>query len=225
MAKVKIESDPKIKELPASAMAELAASSNGISWEPDSADGRTLFDTPSSEDNSILVVFPQNRFDKWRAQALAHIISNDGRTYLGQVTKGPYAAPNGLPATSPLLVATQIEGTLFTPPFHGWVELTILGEVKEGQTLSPLNRPRPNSQVRLLSLEDNKDRPCLRWRCPVGQGCRLSGPVCGTAEQRKTPRSTPHAGSRHNRSRQVDLHGEPHRKTVLGGLLCSRHRR
>src|SRR5688572_23316356 len=80
-------------------------------WKPDDGDGRTLFDTTGSEDGSVLVVFPQDRFEKWRTQALARIESkDDGRVYLGQVVRGPYAAPNGLPATSPMLVATQIEG-------------------------------------------------------------------------------------------------------------------
>ena len=72
------------------------------------------------------------------------------------VTRGPYASPNGLPANSPLLVATQIEGTLFTPPYHGWVELSILGEVKDSATLSPLQRPRPNSRVRILDPEQTR---------------------------------------------------------------------
>jgi len=89
-------------------------------WKPDDGDGRTLFDTTGSEDRSVFVVFPQDRFEKWRSQALVRIESrDDGRIYLGQVTRGPYAAPNGLPATSPMLVATQTEGRVFTPPYHG----------------------------------------------------------------------------------------------------------
>jgi hypothetical protein len=148
-----------LKELPDSVEAELSAAAweDAPPWQPDDADGRTLFDTPHSADTTVLVVFPQDRFPKWRAQALARIESiEDGRSYLGQVTQGPYAAPNGLPANSPLLLATQIEGTLFTPPYHGWVELTILGEVKDGGLIVPLYRPRPNSRVRLLDLEETR---------------------------------------------------------------------
>jgi hypothetical protein len=147
-----------LKELPESVDAELAAAAweGGTPWQPDDADGRTLFDTPHSTDGTVLAVFPQQCFPKWRSQALAHIVSSDGRTYLAQVAQGPYAAPNGLPANSPLLLATQVEGTLFTPPYHGWVELAILGEVKDGNVIVPLYRPRPNSLVRLLDLEQTR---------------------------------------------------------------------
>jgi hypothetical protein len=126
-------------------------------WEPDDSDGRTLFDTPSSEDNSLLVVFGQDRLHRWRSQALARIESKeDGRIYLGQVARGPYAAPSGLQATSPMLVATQVEGSAFTPPYYGWVALDILGELKDGQIISAMCRPRPNSRVVLLTAEETK---------------------------------------------------------------------
>ncbi len=138
----------------------------GQGWTPDDGDGRTLFDTTGSDDESVLVVFPQHRFEKWRSQALARIESkDDGRMYLGQVVRGPYATPNGLPATSPMLVATQIEGSVFTPPYHGWAALNLLGELvpdskrkgAPGQTIAPLYRPRPNSRVFLLSPEETKE--------------------------------------------------------------------
>src|SRR5690349_1910161 len=86
-----------VRELPESVDEEFA----GSDWEEgpappsgDPGDGRTLFDTPRSEDGSVLVVFPQEKFPAWRSQALAHIDSGDGRTYLAQVAAGPYAAPN-----------------------------------------------------------------------------------------------------------------------------------
>src|SRR5687768_14890348 len=82
----------------------------------DDADGCTLFDTPQSDDGSVIVVFRQDRFDKWRTQSLAYIESNvDGKTYLAQVVRGPFAEPNGLPANFPVLRVTQVEGTMFTP--------------------------------------------------------------------------------------------------------------
>ncbi len=161
------------------ALAELRTPLEGTpAWQPDDGDGRTLFDTTGSEDGSVLVVFPQECFEKWRSQAMARIVSDpDGRTYVGQVVKGPYAAPNGLPATSPMLVATQIEGSVFTPPYHGWVALNIVGELKhaesragggapesgspdrrsfKGQLVAPLYRPRPNSRVFVLTPDETK---------------------------------------------------------------------
>jgi DNA helicase HerA-like ATPase len=148
-----------VREPPEQLDEELAAygRSAGREWTPDDADGRTQFDTPQSDDGTVIAVFPQDRFERWRSQALAHIHSvEDGRTYLAQVVRGPYAAPIGLPAASPTLVVAQVESTLFTPPYHGWAALSILGEVKDGQTVVPLYRPRPNSRVRLLSPEETR---------------------------------------------------------------------
>jgi hypothetical protein len=126
-------------------------------WIPDAADGRTLFDTPQSEDGTVTVVFAQEKFQRWRSQALVRIDSQeDGRVYLAQVVSGPYAAPIGLPPTNPALVITQVEGTLFTPPYHGWARLTILGELCDGEVVVPLQRPRPNSPARLLSPEETR---------------------------------------------------------------------
>lgn len=144
------------RELPESVIRELANPAGPAPLPLTDEDGRTVFDAPSSNDATVVAVFPQERFDNWRSQALVHIRSSDRRVYLAQVANGPYAAPNGLPATSPLLVTTQIEGTLFTPPYHGWVELRILGEVEDGQVIAPLFRPRPNSSVKLLDLHETK---------------------------------------------------------------------
>jgi hypothetical protein len=127
-----------------------------VDLEDEDADGRTLFDAPQSEDGSLIVVFRQERFDQWKSQSLAHIESSDGRKYLAQVIRGPFAQPNGLPANSPLLRVTQVENAMFTPPYHGWVIMALLGEVKGKHTIVPLLRPRPNSKVRLLNVEDTR---------------------------------------------------------------------
>jgi DNA helicase HerA-like ATPase len=153
--------DLTIKDIPENVRDEFRASEQrGI--QPvdidDDADGRTLFDTPHSEDGSLLVVFRQDRFNDWRAQSLAHIDSQgDDRRYLAQVVNGPFAEPNGLPANSPLLRVTQVEKTMFTPPYHGWVNMAILGELKDGNLIVPLHRPRPNSKVRLLTVEQTRE--------------------------------------------------------------------
>lgn len=150
----------QLKEIPSSVLVELDESAEPGFKDADlddDADGRTLFDTPQSEDGSLIVVFRQDRFERWRTQSLAHIESqSDGRKYLAQVVKGPFAEPNGLPGNSPLLRVTQVERTMFTPPYHGWVGMAILGEVKDTKVIVPLYRPRPNSKVSLLSPEDTR---------------------------------------------------------------------
>jgi hypothetical protein len=187
-----------VNDIPESVTDDLRRSADqmGPDWDiEDDADGRTLFDTPQSEDGSIVVVFRQDRFNDWRTQSLAHIESDeDGhkkRTYLAQVVSGPFAEPNGLPANSPLLRVTQVEKTLFTPPYHGWVTMAILGEVKEesnapedrdgdatqdvgrgrtkSQLIVPLYRPRPNSKVRLLTPEETRDALGCEGDIKLGQ--------------------------------------------------------
>src|SRR5262249_5197169 len=153
------EEELPLRALPEGVEHELSSASTfaNAPWDPAEGDGRTLFDTPQSADGTILAVFPQSKFDAWRSQALAHGESRgDGRTALARVVRGPYAAPIGLSATTPALVVTQVENSLFTPPYHGWAALAILGEVRDGQTHLPLYRPRPNSRVRLLGPEETK---------------------------------------------------------------------
>jgi uncharacterized protein len=152
------EPELTVRDLPEAIEAELSAAAwEHVPWGPEEGDGRTLFDTPQSEDGTLLVVFPQERFERWRSQALAHVESReDDRTYLAQVVRGPYAAPIGLPAASPALVITQVENALFTPPYHGWAVLSLLGEVRDGGLAVPLFRPRPNSRVRLLTPEETR---------------------------------------------------------------------
>src|SRR4051812_42713238 len=150
------EPELTLRALPEGVEHELSAATfENPPWGPGEGDGRTLFDTPQSEDGTISVVFPQAKFERWRSQALAHVHSGeDNRVYLAQVVRGPYAAPIGLSANTPALVVTQVENALFTPPYHGWAALAILGEVRDGQVHMPLYRPRPNSRVLLLSPEE-----------------------------------------------------------------------
>jgi DNA helicase HerA-like ATPase len=117
--------------------------------------GRTMFDLPSSEDQAIVVLLPQERLQELPSQALVRIHSDrDGRQYLGIVVGGPYAEPDGLRADAPLVVATNLQGTLLLPRYHGRVHIAILGEERAGALLPPRYRPLPNSRVEPLSTEE-----------------------------------------------------------------------
>jgi DNA helicase HerA-like ATPase len=188
------ETDLPLKTLPESVEQELSAASfDNPPWAGDEGDGRTLFDTPQSEDGTILVVFRQDRFDAWRSGALAHVRSReDGRVYLARVTRGPYAAPIGLPANAPALVVAQVENALFTPPYHGWAALTILGEVIDDQVQVPLYRPRPNSRVELLDAEQTRAALNCDGDLRLGQAVGYEGVTVGlrSAEKHHIPRHT-----------------------------------
>jgi uncharacterized protein len=86
------------------------------------------------------------------SQALVRIASRaDGRNYLGVVTAGPFAEPDGLRADSSLMVTLGIHSSGFVPEYHGRVEVSILGEELADGTLTPPRlRPLPNSPVFVL---------------------------------------------------------------------------
>lgn len=117
--------------------------------------GRTMFDTPHSEDNLITVLMPQENIRALPSQALIRIVSKDDkREYIGIVVAGPFAEPDGLRADAPLVVTTTVRG-IFMPRYHGRVYVEVLREILEdGTALPPRFRPLPNSPVFVLSSEE-----------------------------------------------------------------------
>jgi DNA helicase HerA-like ATPase len=89
------------------------------------------------------------------SQSMVRIVSKDGsdgskRNYLGIVTKGPFAEPDGLRADSPLVVTTTVKGVVFTPQYHGRCQVELMGEEVDGQIVPPRYRPLPKSPVWVL---------------------------------------------------------------------------
>jgi DNA helicase HerA-like ATPase len=114
--------------------------------------GATMFDLPGSEDHSVTVLLPRDHAQKAPSQSLVRIMSRDGRKYLGIVTAGPFAEPDTLRADSHLLVTVTARGGIYLPPYHGRVQVTILGEeLKNGSLVPPRLRPLPNSPVLALT--------------------------------------------------------------------------
>lgn len=112
-----------------------------------------MFDQPVSADLSVTVLLSNENLHAAPAQSLVRIRSRrDGRAYLGVVTAGPFAEPDGLKADSPMLVAVSTRGGDYLPPYHGRVQVTLLGEeLKDGSLTPPRLRPVPNSPVFVLS--------------------------------------------------------------------------
>jgi DNA helicase HerA-like ATPase len=115
--------------------------------------GKTMFDLPGSEDNTITVLLGRDSSQSAPAQALVRIVSKpDGRRYLGVVTAGPFAEPDSLRGDSAVLVAVATRGGDYLPPYHGRVQVTLLGEQLPDGTLTPPRlRPLPHSPVFRLS--------------------------------------------------------------------------
>lgn len=151
---------PAVAAIPLEALEGIDA---GPEWQPDPRDadavGRTMFDTPGSEDNTLTVLLPKDSLTRVPAQSLLRIESReDQRTYLAIVTAGPFAEPDGLRADAPTIVTTAVRGaTAFVPRYHGRVQIEILGE-RRGRALSPPRyRPLPNSPVFLLDSGESSD--------------------------------------------------------------------
>src|SRR5205823_15047155 len=108
-----------------------------------------------SQDTTVTIVRPQQTAQLAASQGMVQIKSRkggDGRTYLGIVTAGPFAEPDSLRGDSHMLVTVATRGGTYQPPYHGRVQVTILGEEQEDSTLRPpLLRPLPNSPVHVLS--------------------------------------------------------------------------
>jgi hypothetical protein len=113
--------------------------------------GRTTFDSPNSEDNSITVLLPRGNLQSLPSQALVRIVSQpDQREYLGVVVKGPFAEPDGLRPDSHLVITTTIHGGMFMPSHHRRVHVELLGQRIDGVLQPPQFRPLPNSPVFVL---------------------------------------------------------------------------
>lgn len=126
--------------------------------------GFTMYDAPTSKDNTVTVLLPADQIGSAPSQSLVRIKSRskerggDGRQYLGAVVQGPFAEPDGLRADAPLVVTTTVRGASFMPRYHGRVQVEILGEEIDGTLVPPRLRPLPNSPVFVLDQGETQEK-------------------------------------------------------------------
>jgi DNA helicase HerA-like ATPase len=131
--------------------------------------GTTMFDLPNSEDGTLVVLLPREHLLKTPSQALLRIKSTDGRTYLGVVAAGPFAEPDSLRGDAPMLVNVQARGGIFLPPYHGRIQVNLLGEERaDGKLVPPRFRPLPNSPV--FVLDEVESAAVLKAGGDIGLG-------------------------------------------------------
>jgi DNA helicase HerA-like ATPase len=119
--------------------------------------GRTMFDTPGAQDGSITVLLPKDTIQSVPIQSLVRITSvGDNRRYLGMVTSGPFAEPDGLRADANVIVTTSVRGGILMPRYHGRVQVELLGEELENRLVPPRFRPLPNSPVHVLGPAEKR---------------------------------------------------------------------
>jgi DNA helicase HerA-like ATPase len=119
--------------------------------------GMTMFDQPGAGDGTVTVLLSQTNVQLAPAQSLVRIRSRgDGRSYLGVVAAGPFALPDSLRPDSPVLVAVATRGGEYLPPYHGRLQVSLLGEELPGGALAPPRlRPLPHSPVFSLKHEES----------------------------------------------------------------------
>jgi DNA helicase HerA-like ATPase len=143
--------------------ADIAAAGGSLRADPElvGSIGVTMFDLPGSADNTLTVLLPKDNIQQAPSQALLRIKSKDGRRYVGIVTAGPFAEPDSLRGDSPMLVTVATRGGIYLPPFHGRIQVEVLGEEQPDGTLAPPRlRPLPNSAA--FVLDDDETARLLR---------------------------------------------------------------
>lgn len=131
--------------------------------------GRSMFDLPNSEDNTVTVLLPKDEISSVPSQSLVRVRSvPDDRVYLGIVVKGPFAEPDGIRGDAPLVVTTAVRGAIFLPRYHGRVQVELLGEEVDGVLVPPRLRPLPNSPVFVLDSEATRATLRLDGDIPLG---------------------------------------------------------
>src|SRR2546425_11052 len=131
--------------------------------------GRTMFDVPTSEDNTVTVLLAKDDIHEAPSQALVRIRSvPDNRKYLGIVVKGPFAEPDGLRGDAPIMITTAVRGGIFMPRYHGRVQVELLGEELDGVLIPPRLRPLPNSPVFVLDTDETSRTLRLEGDIPLG---------------------------------------------------------
>jgi uncharacterized protein len=174
---------------------DVAAAGGEVEPKPEDRDavGRTLFDVPGSTDLAVTVVVPKEHVHRVPAQALVRIASRaDGKTYLGIVTAGPFAEPDGLRGDSPMLTAVATHGGDYLPPYHGRVEVSLLGEEIGGAIVPPRLRPVPNSPVFVLDAAASGEVLKCEGDIRLGLAAGHDGVAVGVPSDKKAilPRHT-----------------------------------
>jgi uncharacterized protein len=158
--------DNTVAEAPAEAYVALQQDAENAGLEAgseaDANDGRigaTMFDLPNSVDGTVTVLLPKENLDSLPSQALVRVESRgDERTYLGAVTQGPFAEPDGLRADATPIVISAVHGRMLMPRHHGRAQIEIIGErLKDGAVVPPRRRPKPNSPVYRLDAKETSE--------------------------------------------------------------------
>ncbi|HKQ06426.1 MAG TPA: DUF87 domain-containing protein [Blastocatellia bacterium] len=127
------------------------------------------FDPSAAKSHIIQALVHSNDLATVHRGMYVHMVSTkDGRRYSGRIVEGPFYNPDALKRDSTpvqFIILNQGQGkVLAVPEYHGWVQIEVLGEERNGVLTGATRRPHPASPVlpydetmmtAMLNLEGN----------------------------------------------------------------------
>lgn len=127
------------------------------------------FDPGTAKSNMVQALVHNNDLTKAHRGLYVLIVSaKDKRRYSGRIVDGPFYNPDALKRDSTpvqFIILNQGQGkVLAVPEYHGWVQIEILGEERNGSLTGAVRRPHPASPVlpydstmmsKMLNLDGN----------------------------------------------------------------------
>jgi uncharacterized protein len=110
------------------------------------------FDPSAVKSHIVQALVHSNDLTNVHRGMYVHITSTkDKRRYSGRIVEGPFYTPDALKRDSTpvqFLILNQGQGkVLAVPEYHGWVQIEILGEERNGSLSGAVRRPHPASPV------------------------------------------------------------------------------
>lgn len=110
------------------------------------------FDPGAVKSHIVQALVHSNDLTEVHRGMYVHIVSaKDDRRYSGRIVEGPFYNPDALKRDSTpvqFIILNQGQGkVLAVPEYHGWVQIEILGEERNGSLSGAVRRPHPASPV------------------------------------------------------------------------------
>jgi hypothetical protein len=110
------------------------------------------FDPSAMKSNIVQALVHSNDLMKVHRGLYVNIKSlKDKRRYVGRIVEGPFYNPDALKRDSTpvqFIILNQGQGkVLSVPEYHGWIQIEILGEERDGALSGAVRRPHPASPI------------------------------------------------------------------------------
>lgn len=131
------------------------------------------FDPGTASSNMVEALIHHDDLTKVHRGMYVHVVSTkDGRRYSGRVTEGPFYGPDALKRDSTpvqFIILHQGQGKVLSlPEYHGWMQVELLGEERNGGLYGATRRPHPASPIMPYNAELMEEMLHLRGNIRLG---------------------------------------------------------